>query len=42
MLSENDMREISFEAEEAITDILSMKLIRAFESMKAEMMCLAG
>ena len=42
MISENDMREISFEVEESITDILSIKLIRAFESMKAEMMCLAG
>lgn len=41
-LSERDIREIAYHAEETITDILAKKLLRALEQTSARMMCLAG
>ncbi|GAB0174938.1 MAG: tRNA (adenosine(37)-N6)-threonylcarbamoyltransferase complex transferase subunit TsaD [Candidatus Altimarinota bacterium] len=41
-LSEEDIREISYEVEEIIALILSKKLVRALEFTGAKMMCLAG
>ena len=40
-LSEEDTRELAYEVEETITDILSKKLFRALEQTDAKMMCLA-
>ena len=40
-LTEEDMEEIAYEVEEAISDILCQKLIRAYKQSGAKMMCLA-
>lgn len=42
VLDDDVIEEIAYEVEEAISDILSMKLIRAFEMKSARMICLAG
>ncbi len=42
MLSEDDIEEIAYECEEAITDILSLKIERAMRQTQSIMMFLAG
>jgi tRNA A37 threonylcarbamoyltransferase TsaD len=41
LMIEDDIREIAYEAEETITDILSKKLVRALDHTGAKLMCLA-
>jgi tRNA A37 threonylcarbamoyltransferase TsaD len=41
-LTQADIREISYELEETISEILSIKLTLALEKTEAKMMCLAG
>lgn len=41
-LSNEDIEEISYEVEETISEILSIKLLRALELTDAKMLCLAG